>query len=272
MRITFLGGGNMATALIGGLLQQGFAASDMAVAEVSADARARLAASYAVRVAEALDASLVAHSDVVVLAVKPQQMREAAAPLASLLKRQLVVTIAAGIRIADLARWLGGHDRIVRVMPNTPALIREGISGLYAAEAVSDAQRAQAERVLAAVGATLWCDRESQLDAVTAVSGSGPAYVFYFLEALERAASELGFGAEAAKQLAYKTFSGAVALAVASPESPALLRARVTSKGGTTEAAIRALEAAGVSSAIVAAVKAADARAVELGELFGREA
>ncbi len=272
MRILFIGGGNMASALIGGLLQQGFAADAIAVAEVSEDTRARLAASYGVRVAEVADAGLVSGADVLVLAVKPQQMRAAATPLASLVSGQLVVTIAAGIRIADLSRWLGGHDRIVRVMPNTPALIRQGISGLHAAGGVSGEQRAQAERILAAVGETLWCDREEQLDAVTAVSGSGPAYVFYFLEALERAASELGFDAEAAKRLAYQTFSGAVALALASPEAPAVLRARVTSQGGTTEAAIRALEAAGVSSAVVAAVRAADARAVELGELFGRDA
>jgi pyrroline-5-carboxylate reductase len=271
MKITFVGGGNMASALIGGLLQQGVSPAALAVVEIGEQARARLESAFGVRTVAAADATVVGGADVVLLAVKPQQMREVALALAPLLAGQLVLTIAAGIRVDDLSRWLGGHRRIVRVMPNTPALIRRGVSGLYAPPGVSAAQREQAERILGAVGTTLWCEREEMLDAVTAISGSGPAYVFYFLEALERAGTGLGFDAAAAKALAYGTFAGAVGLAQASEEPPATLRARVTSKGGTTEAAIRTLDAAGVGDAIVAAARAAEARARELGDQFGRD-
>ena len=193
MKITFIGGGNMAGAMIGGLIRKRWPRKAIRVVEIAPAARERLAREYKVKAQAALDAG-AAKSDCVVLAVKPQQMREAAAALKPHLAAQLVVTIAAGIRVKDLSRWLGGYRRIVRVMPNTPALVHAGISGLYAPVAVGADGRAVAEKVLGAVGKTLWLEREEDIDTVTAVSGSGPAYVFYFIEALERAARELEIG------------------------------------------------------------------------------
>jgi pyrroline-5-carboxylate reductase len=270
MRVLFVGGGNMATALIGGLLQQGFATKDIDVVEVLAAVRERLVDQYDVCCHESAEAP-VHGSDVVVLAVKPQQMREAVVPLEGGLTSQVVISIAAGIRLADLSRWLGGYRRLVRAMPNTPALIGAGITGLYADEAVDAAQRTATERILAAVGKTLWVGEEGLMDAVTAVSGSGPAYVFYFIEALAAAARELGLTDEQARTLSVDTFLGATKLAAASGEDVGVLRQRVTSKGGTTEAALRLLDADGIGRAIVRAVRAADARGRELGELLGRE-
>ena len=198
-------------------------------------------------------------------------MRAVARELATLLKRQVVLTIAAGIRLSDLSRWLLGYRRLVRAMPNTPALIGAGIAALYALPGADSEGRARAAGVLDAVGGTLWCEREDELDAVTAVSGSGPAYVFYFLEALDQAARELGFAPAEARRLALATFSGAIRLAEQSDSEPAALRAQVTSKGGTTERAIAALDDARVRAAIVAAVKAAAERAGELGDQLGGE-
>ncbi|HCJ50872.1 MAG TPA: pyrroline-5-carboxylate reductase, partial [Gallionella sp.] len=181
MNICFIGGGNMATALIGGLLGQGFAASQISVVEINAENRARLQGEFAVRAVDSL-ADGVAGSQVILFAVKPQQLREVAQQLAPLLGRQLLISIAAGIRAVDLARWSGSQS-VVRCMPNTPALIQSGMTGLYALPAVSGAQREQAQAILAAVGETLWLQDEAMLDAVTAISGSGPAYVFYMIEA-----------------------------------------------------------------------------------------
>lgn len=270
MKITFIGGGNMASALIGGLLRKRWPRGSIQVVEVAQPARARLARAFKVRVRPALDAG-VARSDCIVLAVKPQQLREAARALKPLLVRQLVITIAAGVRVRDLSRWLGGYPRIVRVMPNTPALALAGISGLYAGRAVNAAGRAAAQRILGAVGATLWLEREDDLDAVTAVSGSGPAYVYYFVEALERAARELGLAADPARRLALETFSGALRLAAHSGEPPETLRGRITSKGGTTERALASLERNRVKDAIVRAVKAAAERSRELGDELGKD-
>ena len=270
MKITFIGGGNMASAIIGGLVRKRWPRASLRVVEIAADARARLARAHKVKVRAALDAG-TAGADCIVLAVKPQQLREAARALGPLLSRQLVITIAAGVRIQDLSRWLGGYPRIVRVMPNTPALAGAGISGLFAGRAVSAAGRAAAQRILGAVGATLWVGAEKDLDAVTAVSGSGPAYAYYFIEALERAARELGLAAGAARRLALETFSGALRLAAHTGEPPATLRARVTSKGGTTERAIALMEAERIQDAIVRAVKAAAARSRELGDDLGRD-
>ncbi len=194
-------------------------------------------AQYGVRTATAIDEA-VQHADVVVLAVKPQQMRDVATALAPHLTRQLVLSIAAGIRSSDLSRWLGGYDAIVRTMPNTPALIGMGITGMAAQAGVSAAQREQADAVMRAVGKTVWLDDEAQIDAVTAVSGSGPAYVFYFLEAMQEAARAMGLNAEQGRELALATFTGAAQLAAQSDEPVDVLRARVTSKGGTTHAAI----------------------------------
>ena len=266
----FIGGGNMASAIIGGLLRKRWPCRAIQVVEVAQAARARLARAFKVRVRATLDAG-AADSDCIVLAVKPQQLREVARALQPLLARQLVITIAAGVRVRDLSRWLGGYLRIVRVMPNTPALALAGISGLYANRAVNAAGRAAAQRILGAVGATLWVEREDDLDAITAVSGSGPAYVYYFVEALERAARELGLAADAAHRLALETFLGALRLAAQSGEPPETLRGKVTSKGGTTERALASMEADRVKDAIVRAVKAAAERSRELGDELGKD-
>ncbi len=269
MNITFIGGGNMATAIIGGLLQRNWDAKQLRVVEIIAAAREKLEQTYGVQTfaetsAEALQA------DCVVLAIKPQQMRVATAQLTPLIADALVITIAAGIRGADLSRWLGNHQRIVRVMPNTPALVLAGISGLYAMPGVTADDRKRAGEIMGAVGETVWVEREADIDSVTAVSGSGPAYVFYFIEALEEAARELGMSAAAARQLAIGTFTGAAKLAAQSSEDIATLRARVTSKGGTTERALAAMESDHIKSAIVRAVKAAADRSRELGDELGR--
>jgi pyrroline-5-carboxylate reductase len=270
VKITFIGGGNMASAIIGGLLQRRWPRRAIRVVELDPAARTRLARKYQVAVRPALDAG-VAASDCLVLAVKPQQLREVARALRPFMRAQLVITIAAGVRIGDLSRWLGGYPRIVRVMPNTPALALAGISGLHAGRAVNAAGRAAAQRILGAVGATLWFAREADLDAVTAVSGSGPAYVYYFVEALEDAGRKLGLAAGAARQLALETFAGSLKLAAQAGEPPARLRERVTSKGGTTERALASLESDRVRAAIVRAVKAAAARSRELGNNLGRD-
>ncbi|HEX6828731.1 MAG TPA: pyrroline-5-carboxylate reductase [Burkholderiales bacterium] len=269
MNITFVGGGNMATALIGGMLQKGYATAGIKVVEVVPEARERLARDYGVRATAEL-AEGIAGSDTLVLAVKPQQLRELAGRMRSLLGGQLVISIAAGIRAGDIARWLGGHANLVRAMPNTPALIQAGITGLYALPGVGAGGRAEAERILGAVGETLWLGDESMLDAVTAVSGSGPAYVFYFIEALQEAAVALGLAPGEARRLALATFLGAARLAAASPEEAATLRARVTSRGGTTERAIGVLDEAGVMQQFARAVAAAAERSRELGDEIGK--
>ncbi len=270
MKIAFIGGGNMARAIVGGLVARGIRADDIRVIEVDAAARARLERELHVSVAAAPGPEL-AFADIVLFAVKPQQMREAATATAAHLADPLVISIAAGIRLDDLARWLDGRQRLVRAMPNTPALVHAGITGLHAAESVSADDREAAEGLLAAVGATVWFERERDLDAVTAVSGSGPAYVFYAMEALERAARELGIAEGAARSLALWTFVGATKLAIERGEEPARLRAQVTSKGGTTERALDVLEAAGVKDAFVEAVKAACERSRELGDELGKD-
>jgi len=261
MELAFIGGGNMARAIIGGLLAQGRRASAIGVVEPDAAARARLASELGVAAIGQADAS-IASAATVVFAVKPQQMREAARACAPHVSRALVVSIAAGIRIDDLSRWLGGHGRVVRAIPNTPALVHAGVAGLCARPSVGAEDRAAAAALLAAVGEAIWFEREADLDAVTAVSGSGPAYVFYAIEALEQAARELGL--DAAKSRAAK-------LAQERGEDPALLRAQVTSKGGTTERAVQALDGAQVKRAFVAAVKAACERSRELGEALGKD-
>lgn len=269
MKISFIGGGNMARALIGGLKTNGFAMADINVIEPDAGKRAQLQADFGIKTTQQLPS--VSNADVIVLAVKPQQLRDLSIFLGSLLQNQLVISIAAGIRSQDLARWLGGYQAIVRVMPNTPAQIQAGISALYALPAVTSTQHEQASTILGAVGQILWLDDEAKMDAVTAISGSGPAYVFYFIEAMQQAAAELGLSAEQARLLSLHTFSGASQLAMQSAESPGTLRTQVTSKGGTTERALLALEAAGVKSAIIKAAKAAADRSQELGDLLGKD-
>ena len=270
MKITFLGGGNMANALIGGLLKQGFAAGDIEVVDLDAACREHLTATYGV-FCHAGPESMAWAADVIVLAVKPQQMKDAVQPLVSCLSRQVVVSIAAGLRLDTLSRWLGGYRRLVRGMPNTPAMIGAGITGLCALPEVSPSERQAAERVLRAVGSTLWIDDEAQMDAVTAVSGSGPAYFFLFIEALQQAAAELGFSPEQGRQLSIETALGAAKLARQSSEPALILRERVTSKGGTTEAALQVMAERGVKAGIVAGILAANARGAELGQRLGED-
>ena len=229
----------------------------------------RLQRDFGVRAFEKI-AEGIAGSEIIVFAVKPQQLREVAQQLAPLLKSQLQISIAAGIRAADLARW-SGNQAVVRAMPNTPALIRSGMTGLYAMPAVSKAQREQAESILAAVGETLWLNDEAMLDAVTAISGSGPAYVFYFIEALQQAALDLGLEADQARRLSLSTFLGASKLAASSHEDISVLRARVTSRNGTTERALLSLAANKVAQHIVQAARAAADRAREMGDELGDE-
>lgn len=267
-RISFIGGGNMASALIGGMLERGFAAADIQVVEISESACESLRVRFGVRATCAIDDAFL-DCDLLMLAVKPQGMKAALAPLAGRLDGQVVVSIAAGIRATDLVRWLGGHALVVRAMPNTPALIGAGITGLCALPEVSDGERSAADRLLRSVGTTVWIAGEAGMDAVTALSGSGPAYVFLFIEALEQAAAELGFTPEQGRQLAVGTVQGAAALAAQSAEPASLLRERVTSKGGTTEAALGVMNERGVREGIVAGVKAAEARGRELGRLLG---
>lgn len=271
LNIAFIGGGNMANALIGGLLKSLTSAEHIHVVDPNQQSLQKLRADFGVSTALAIDSKL-AEMDAIILAVKPQQLREVITSLVPHLGQQLLISIAAGIRAVDMARWLNGYEKIVRTMPNTPALIGQGMTGLFALPAVTDSQKQMAEQIMQAVGATTWLADESLIDAVTAVSGSGPAYVFYFIEAMQQAAAELGLTAEQGLQLAMATFNGATQLAMQSAEPVSTLRERVTSKGGTTYAALTSMEAAGVRQAIVNAVKAAAARGKELGDEFGQQA
>jgi pyrroline-5-carboxylate reductase len=261
--IAFIGGGNMASALIGGLVQGGRAPASILVVEPSEVQRARLVQAYGVAPQAAADASLAA-AGTVVWAVKPQHFPQAAPPCAPHIAGALQLSVMAGIRSEALVR-ASGSARVVRAMPNTPALIGRGIAGLYARPEVEAAAREEVQALFEPTGEWLWVEREADLDAVTALSGSGPAYVFYFLEAMMEAALQMGLSAAQGRQLAQSTFAGAAALAQQSPLTPAELRVQVTSKGGTTHAAITALDAAGVKAAFMHALQAARTRAEELG-------
>ena len=286
--IAFIGGGNMAAAIIGGLRKSGVEAAAILVVDPGDAQRERLHTDHGVRTLPAADASL-AEAATVVWAVKPQYFQAAALPCAPHVAHALHVSVMAGIR-SDAIVHATRSQRVVRAMPNTPALIGQGIAGLFAREAVTADERRRVEQVLAPTGQLLWVAQEADLDAVTALSGSGPAYVFYFVEAMMQAAAEMGLSPEQGKQLALThmqdggldgtqlaqrlsglaTFAGATSLAAASDEPPEVLRERVTSKGGTTHAALSSLEADGVKAAFVKALKAAQRRANELGDEFGR--
>ncbi|MBH1987003.1 MAG: pyrroline-5-carboxylate reductase [Burkholderiales bacterium] len=266
--IAFVGGGNMATAIIGGLLRQGRAAASILVIDPVAEQRQRLHDKLGVQTAAGPDASL-SQAATVVWAVKPQQFKEAAGACAALCPQALHYSVMAGLRTDDMARLLGS-PRIVRAMPNTPALVGQGMTGLFARSEVTTEERERIEQMVAPTGQHLWVQREADLDAVTALSGSGPAYVFLFIETMMQAAQDMGLSAEQGRQLALATFGGATALAAQSTDAPAVLRERVTSKGGTTYAALTHLEAAGVKPAFIAAMRAAEKRAGELGDEFGR--
>ncbi len=266
-RIAFIGGGNMARSLIGALLRDGAGARSISVAEPNAELRAQLAADFGVAVFEQ-GAQAVTDADIVMLSIKPQVMRAVCESLAPELRarRPIIISIAAGIRIDQIDGWLGGGFPVVRCMPNTPALIGAGASGLIANAAVDANGRAHAERILGAAGSTAWIEREELMDTVTALSGSGPAYFFLLIEALEEAATKQGLPRETARALAIQTCLGAARMASEDDEPPARLRERVTSPGGTTQAALEAFAAGGFRELVASAVTAATVRGHELSK------
>jgi pyrroline-5-carboxylate reductase len=270
MKIAFLGGGNMAGALLGGLLAKGYDRRSLSVIEVSAAARERLAAQHGVRASATPDAATM-EADVLVLAVKPQDMKSALNSLEGQAKGKLVISIAAGVRIDALSRWLAGHRKLVRCMPNTPALIGAGIAALYAVPEVNADERKKAATVLGAVGEVVWVEDERLLDPVTAVSGSGPAYVFWFIEQLAASGIKLGLSEEVSRKLALHTVLGAAKLAAQSESSPAELRKQVTSKGGTTEAALKVFEQEKLAERMMKALEAASRRGAVLGDELGKD-
>ena len=270
LKIGFIGGGNMAVALIGGLLQGDMPAKHIHVVDVSQAMLTRLETEFGVGTSLSIDHHLE-QMDVIILAVKPQQLRDVVGELSTHIKQQLLISIAAGIRATDMSRWLNSYSKIVRVMPNTPALIGKGVTGLYALPGVTEAEKQCADEILRAVGSTSWVAEEKLIDVVTAISGSGPAYVFYFIEAMQQAAQELGLSAEQGTQFAVATFEGAAQLAMHSGDPVSVLRERVTSKGGTTYAALTSMEGDDVKNHIIRAIKAAAGRATELGEEFGQQ-
>jgi len=265
--IAFIGGGNMASALIGGLIRQGVPAAQILVVEPNAQARAQLLSVHGVT-AQPAAADFLSRAALVVWAVKPQAFKEAAQAAGIFTRQALHLSVAAGVRTDSMTAWLG-CQRIVRAMPNTPALIGQGISGLFARPEVSDDDRQRVAQVLSPTGEVLWFDSEDKLDVVTALSGSGPAYVFYFMEAMTTAGTEMGLNRDQAQQLAVATFAGAGALAKQSTEAPSELRQRVTSKGGTTFAAISSMEDNDLRALFIDAMYAARERAQTLGDEFG---
>lgn len=270
--IAFIGGGNMARSLIGGLIADGFDAGAIRVAEPDADQRGDLAAAFGVTaVADNLDAAQGA--DAVVLAVKPQVIRDVAAEIGQHARDNgaVIITIAAGIREKDLSRWLGDGLPVVRTMPNTPSLVQTGATALYANPQVSADQRSLAESLMRAVGLTCWLDDEALMDAVTAVSGSGPAYFFLLMELMEDAGERLGLPRQTARLLTLQTAMGAAKMALESDDDARTLRQRVTSPGGTTEQAIKALEDGGMGDLVDRALHAAADRAGELGDQLGNQ-
>lgn len=265
--IAFIGGGNMASAIISGLVRQGVSARQIDVVEPFADARDRLQDLFGVA-AQAQAGAFLERASIVVWAVKPQSFKEAALQVRFHTKASLHLSVAAGIRSDSIAHWLD-NERVIRAMPNTPALIGKGMTALYARPAVTEADRQHAQRIIATTGEYLWLTEESQLDAVTAISGSGPAYMFYFMEAMTAAGAEMGLTRDQAYRLAVATFIGAGELARASHEPPEILRQRVTSKGGTTHAAITSMDDSGIKALFARALHAAQQRARELGDEFG---
>lgn len=271
--IAIIGGGNMANALVSGWLNQGCPASQIHIVELSETLRNQWR-ERGVNVSESPDLALTA-KDVWVFAVKPQQMREVVLSTKPFLSpNTLVISIAAGIAMDSLSKWLGNdaaaYAHIVRCMPNTPALVGAGVTGMTAPESLSEAQRKIASTLLSAVGEVVWVDHDKAIDAVTALSGSGPAYVFLFLESLIAGAIDLGLSVDQAKKLALATLNGSTKLAAQSSESPAILRERVTSKGGTTAAALDVFAQMHFSDIVKLAMLAADSRAAELSKEFGK--
>lgn len=270
--LAFIGGGNMASAILGGLIRQGFAPAQVTVIEPFAETADKLKADWGVEVATAAASASTAlsKSDLVIWAVKPQVFKEAALPVAAFTQKALHLSVAAGIRSDSIARWLQ-TERVVRSMPNTPALVGQGITGLFARAGVSAPDQHLIEQVLKSTGEFLWVQQEADLDTVTALSGSGPAYVFYFLEAMTEAGVKMGLPEAQAYHLAKATFGGATHLARQSVESPEVLRQRVTSKGGTTYAALTSMADDQVKEAFIKGMLAAQKRASELGDEFGKD-
>lgn len=262
-QIAFIGGGNMASAIIGGLIKKGLPASQIHVVEPLAEARTKLFSELGVNALEKPSAALN-RIGTVVWAVKPQIFEEAAASTGAYTRAALHLSIAGGIRSQSIANWVQS-ERVIRAMPNTPALIGKGVAGLFARAGIDRSDRRTAERILASTGDVLWMEREELLDVVTALSGSGPAYVFYFIEAMTEAGVAMGLTTEQAHRIVVGTFTGAAELAAHSVESPAVLRNRVTSKGGTTHAAIARMESDCIKNSIAHAMYAAAHRAEALG-------
>ncbi len=270
--IGFIGGGNMATSLIGGLISDNVPAGNIRVADPDAERREDLANRFGINTT-ADNLELVGTSDVVVLAVKPQMLHEVCRSIAEVQQthKPLILSVAAGIRIADIERWLGGNCAIVRTMPNTPALVQSGATALFANTNVNDEQGELAEGIMRSVGLTLWLEQESQMDAVTALSGSGPAYIFLIIELMQQAGTKLGLPEESARLLAVQTAFGAAKMALESPDDSTTLRARVTSPGGTTERAISILEQGDIRELFDKALEGARDRAIELAVQLGEK-
>lgn len=271
-KLAFIGGGNMARSLIGGLIADGFDPSQIRVSDPVGEVRSQLSARFGLQTFTD-NAGAVADADIVVLAVKPQQIQSVVRELATDWRSsQLLLSIAAGIRLDDIHRWLGVEDAaIVRAMPNTPSMVQAGATALYANDKVSRAQHELAESILRAVGLTLWLDDEKQMAAVTAVSGSGPAYFFLVMEAMQKAAEELGLPEKTARLLVLETAFGAAKMALESGDEPAQLRQNVTSPGGTTERAIHELQDGGLEGVFENAMIAAALRARELADKLGED-
>lgn len=275
-KLVFIGGGNMATSLVGGLCNAGVPANCITVVDPQTEQLARLAGEYHVNTANEANAKLLAEADAIILAVKPQILQKASAGLAPLLAqcetKPLILSVAAGIRAASIQRWLGGNINIVRAMPNTPALIQAGATALAADENTTHAQKELAEEIMRTVGLCVWVKQESDIDAVTAISGSGPAYFFLFIEALEQAGVKLGLESKTSRLLALQTAFGAARMALESSEDPAELRRNVTSPGGTTEQAILSFEKNQLRDIVEQATAAASQRSVELANQLGNDA
>ncbi len=265
--IAFIGGGNMASAIINGMVAQGFPKSHIMVVEPWQEARDKLKTQFGLQAHEAAGVYL-SHADIVVWAVKPQAFRDAAQHAQFFSASALHVSVAAGIPSDSIAKWLS-TERVVRAMPNTPALIGKGITALYARAGITDDDLQAVAQIIKTTGEFMWVDKEEQLDAVTALSGSGPAYMFFFMEAMTEAGASMGLTREQAYKLSVATFIGAGELARASNEPPEILRQRVTSKGGTTHAAITSMEASNIKPLFERALHAARTRAQELGQEFG---
>lgn len=270
-KIAFIGGGNMARSLVGGLIADGYQACNIWVSDPNVAQCNALQQAFLIQTT-AVNEDAIAHADVVIFAVKPQVLKMAAESVAQALqkKKPLIISIAAGIREPTLREWLGGGHAIVRAMPNTPAMVGSGATALYANRHVSKQQHNLAESIMRAVGLAVWVDDEAHMDVVTALSGSGPAYFFLVMEALEKAACERGLPADTARLLTLQTAYGAAKIALESSESTAVLRARVTSPGGTTEQAIKVLQEGDVQALFSAALFAAHHRSGELAELLGK--